>query len=148
MIYKLDGGIFTAPFGPNEKFLAKLYVMNSILVVEDELIILELITEVLEMYGYRVRAFSSADAAWTFIKSQDHPPRLLITDLRMPGNMDGIELVKRVQDIQPQTPILVASGYHGHSELLNDRKVFWLPKPFNINELHAICRKLAPLSKD
>lgn len=119
--------------------------MDSILVVEDEQIILGLITDVLEMYGYKVQPFLDADAAWEYIQSREYPPRLLITDLRMPGEMDGVELVKRVQKIQPQTPILVASGYHGHSELLNDPKVFWLPKPFDIDKLHAICQKLAPL---
>lgn len=144
-IGRLDAGIFTAPIGPNKKSFAKPYVMDSILVVEDEQIILELITDVLEMYGYKVRAFSNADTAWEYISAHHYPPRLLITDLRMPGDMDGVELVKRVQSIQPQTPIVVASGHHGDSELLNDPKVFWLPKPFNIDKLHEVCQKLAPL---
>lgn len=118
--------------------------MDSILVVEDEEIILGLITDVLEMYGYKVRAFSDADTAWEFVRSQDSAPRLLITDLRMPGEIDGVELVKRVQQMRPQTPILVASGYHGDSGLLNDTSVYWLPKPFSIDQLHTICEKLAP----
>lgn len=120
--------------------------MDSILVVEDEEIILGLITDVLEMYGYKVRSFVDADTAWEFIRAQDYPPRLLITDLRMPGEIDGVELVKRVQEMQPQTPILVASGYHGDSGVLNNPRIYWLPKPFSIDQLHDICQKLAPLS--
>jgi DNA-binding NtrC family response regulator len=119
--------------------------MDSILVVEDEKIILELIAEILETRGYKVQAFLNADTAWESIKSREYPPRHLITDLRMPGEIDGAELVKRVHEIQPQTPILVASGYHSHSGLLNDPNVSWLPKPFDIEKLQTICQKLAPL---
>lgn len=43
--------------------------MESIIVVEDELQILDLMVEILEEYGYRVKAFSSADAAWEYIQS-------------------------------------------------------------------------------
>lgn len=119
--------------------------MDSIIVVEDEQLILDLVVEVLEMYGYKVRSFQSADAAWHFIEGWGYPPRLLITDLQMPGEIDGVELVKRVQKLQPYTPVVVASGYHAAPEEMANQKVFWLPKPFNIDQLHAICQKLAPL---
>ena len=118
--------------------------MDSILVVEDEELILGLVTEVLEMYGYTVTRFNSADAAWSFIESCGYPPRLAINDQRMLGRIDGIELVKRLQQAQPQTPVVVASGYHSSAEALMDYKVYWLPKPFEIDQLHANCRKLAP----
>jgi DNA-binding NtrC family response regulator len=123
---------------------AKRLRMDSILVVEDEELILGLVTEVLEMYGYRVTPFKSADDAWSFIERCGYPPRLLITDLQMPGEIDGIELVKRVQQAQPLTPVVVASGYHSSAETLVDLPVIWLPKPFDIDELHEVCRKLAP----
>lgn len=116
--------------------------MDSILVVEDEELILDLVTEALEMYGYRVTPFKSADAAWSFIESCGYSPVLLITDLQMPGELDGVELVRRVQQAKPLTPVVVASGYHSSAEALANHPVFWLPKPFEIEELHAACRKL------
>lgn len=119
--------------------------MDSILVVEDEQLIRELVVDVLEMYGYKVRPFSDADSAWGFIQTCDYQLRLLITDLHMPGTIDGVELVKRVQEVQPTTPVIVASGFHAAAQALADQSVFWLPKPFDIDELHAICHKLAPL---
>jgi CheY-like chemotaxis protein len=98
--------------------------MDSILVVEDEELILHLVTEVLEMYGYMVTPFNSADAAWSFIESCGYPPRLVITDLQMPGEIDGIELVKRLQQTQPHTPVVVASCYHSSTEALIDHPVY------------------------
>lgn len=118
--------------------------MDSILVVEDERLILNLVVDVLEMYGYTATPFSNADAAWRFIESCGYPPRLLITDLQMPGEIDGIELVKRVHRLQPSTPVVVASGYHSTAESLADHRVHWLPKPFEIDQLHAMCQRLAP----
>lgn len=120
--------------------------MNSIIVVEDEELILGLMVDVLELYGYEVRPFSSADAAWQFIETCDYPLRLLITDLRMPGAIDGVELVKRVHRAQPEIPVIVVSGFHTASDTISDENVFWLPKPFTIDQLHAICQQLAPRS--
>lgn len=119
--------------------------MDSILVVEDEPMILELITDALEMYGYKVRAFADADTAWGFVQSSGYPPRLLITDLRMPGHMDGLELAKQLRAEQPDVPIIVASGFHPTAKDLHSLNVYWLLKPFDIDQLLAICQKLAPL---
>lgn len=119
--------------------------MNSIIVVEDEELILDLMVDVLELYGYRVRPFPEADSAWRFIQSCDYELRLLITDLKMPGSIDGVELVKRVHQVQPKLPVIVASGFHGGSDELSSEGVFWLPKPFNIDQLHAICQQHAPI---
>ena len=119
--------------------------MNSIIVVEDEELILELMVNVLELYGYTVRPFISADLAWQFVQACDHTQRLLITDLKMPCTIDGVELVKLVHQLHPDIPVVVASGFHSASETLADEGVVWLPKPFNMDQLHTICQRLAPL---
>ena len=119
--------------------------MNSILVVEDELLILNLMTDVLEMYGYQVRAFQDADTAWSFIEKSQNPPRLLITDLQMPGEIDGVGLVKRTKANFPEVPIIVSTGFHPAATELNHQNLHWLLKPFDIDQLHAICKTLAPI---
>lgn len=119
--------------------------MESIIVVEDEQQILELMVDILEMYGYKVRAFTDADSAWTYIDGRSADLKLLITDLRMPGDMDGVCLVQRVHEKFPKVPIVVASGYHSESDSLHIDQVFWLPKPFTVEELHLTCQQLAPL---
>ncbi|WPP02355.1 response regulator (plasmid) [Pseudomonas sp. HR96] len=119
--------------------------MDSIIVVEDEQQILELMVDILEMYGYKVKAFPSADSAWNYIDTSSSELRLLITDLRMPGDIDGVGLVQRVHEKFPKMPIVVASGYHRESDSLHIDQVFWLSKPFTLDELHMACQQLAPL---
>lgn len=119
--------------------------MESIVVVEDEPQILDLMVDILEMRGYRVRAFASADAAWNHIESGDHDLRLLITDLKMPGDIDGVGLVHRVHGKFPKIPIVVASGYHSESDSLYVDQVYWLPKPFTLDQLYDACQQLAPM---
>lgn len=121
--------------------------MDFIIVVEDEPLILDMYIEVLEMTGYKVRAFPNADLAWNYISGSGYLPRMLITDLRMPGKIDGAQLVQRVRLISPKTPIVIASGYHDAADLLCDRKNHWLSKPFGIDELQGICKTLAPIGQ-
>lgn len=119
--------------------------MDSIIVVEDEELILEPMVDILEIYGYKVKAFLNAGSAWDYIDGNSSELKLLITDLRMPGDINGVGLVQRVHEKFPQMPIVVASGYHSESDSLHINQVFWLPKPFTLDELHLTCQQLAPL---
>ncbi|RMP68471.1 response regulator [Pseudomonas syringae group genomosp. 3] len=117
--------------------------MSSIILVEDEPDILMLLTDVLEMEGHQVTAFPEADSAWNHIQRCGFDADLLITDLRMPGTIDGLQLVHNVHDLLPQVPVMVVSGYHAFSNCLNDQNhVCWLQKPFALDELLELCHKL------
>jgi CheY-like chemotaxis protein len=116
--------------------------MDSIIVVEDEPHILNLIVDILENHGYHVRAFPNADSAWEYLEYKSQNMDLLITDLQMPGEIDGIGLVQRVHEKFPKVPIVVASGYHSESDSLHIDRVFWLPKPFTLDELSLTCQQL------
>lgn len=120
--------------------------MDSIIVVEDEPVILEMLTDILDMLGYQVYPFANADRAWMFIDGCEFTPRLLITDLQMPGKIDGVRLVQKVRQIQPVLPIVVASGFHEGVDVLRQLHVYWLPKPFGVDQLQHVCQELAPLS--
>lgn len=116
--------------------------MSSIILVEDEPDILLLITDVLEMDGHQVQTFPEADSAWNHIQQRGFQADLLITDLRMPGTIDGLQLVHNVHDMLPQVPVMVVSGYHALSDSLSENHVCWLQKPFAIDELLELCQKL------
>lgn len=120
--------------------------MDSIIVVEDEPAVLELYIDMLEMIGYKVRAFPRADQAWDYIEHCGHVPRMLITDLQMPGRMDGVRLVQKVRQSSPNVPIVVATGYHNEIDSLKHCEVYWLPKPFNVDQLISACTQLAPIT--
>lgn len=59
--------------------------------------------------GIEVVEASSADDAMDYMSSGERIDAL-ITDIRMPGTLDGLELAGRVRDMQPMLLILVASG--------------------------------------
>lgn len=119
--------------------------MKTIILVEDEHSVRELLVEFLQDLGYRVHSFETADLAWRHIRQSQHPVRLLITDLCLPGDLDGVDLVKRVRSVAPDTPIVVISGFHKNADSLCMEDLRWLGKPFSLHSLETVCQEiLAP----
>ncbi len=83
----------------------------NILLVEDEEVVRELVTDMLSHAGYDVQATGDPQRALE-IASDAGPIDLLITDLVMPG-MNGRRLAERLEQIRPGTPVLFTSGYAG-----------------------------------
>ena len=81
-----------------------------VLIVDDDAALLEALPETLHlrMPGIRVDAASSAVAALDRIAVADYDA--IITDIKMPG-MDGVELLGRIREIRPDTPVLVITGH-------------------------------------
>ncbi|MGO4321184.1 response regulator [Pseudomonas sp. KB_12] len=82
-----------------------------ILVVEDDPTILEFLCEILEEEGFVVEPRESADAALTFLEESAHYVDLLLTDITMPGKIDGADLANLTGDRWPQIPLLIMSGF-------------------------------------
>lgn len=98
-----------------------------ILIAEDEADLARILQQHLESAGYRVRAFGTADAAWSeFRNTPDYD--LLVTDMVMPGNLQGVQLAGKIRTIRPETPVIFISGYSRDSHLsgevqASDRKL-------------------------
>ena len=106
---------------------------QSILVVDDEEIIRDLLTEVLEEYDVSIAC--DGQEAIDKIKVQDY--NLVITDLRMP-NISGEEVVKFAREASPKTQVIVISGYsslQAVSQSITHGACAFLSKPFSIKEL-------------
>lgn len=101
----------------------------SILVVDDDDDVREVVVETLEHFGYGVLQASSGEEALPMLASH-HNIGLMITDIRMPG-MSGLELAEHVRRSHASVKIIVTSGYF-HPQQVNDR---FLRKPFHMNEL-------------
>lgn len=101
----------------------------TVLLVEDESLIRLVATEALVDAGFRV--IEAADGQGALAQLAAHPEiGLLITDVRMPGNIDGIELTHRVVDRWPHMAIIVTSG-HAHLEAGDlPRGGVYLSKPY------------------
>ena len=116
----------------------------TILLVEDEPGVRGVARRVLEREGYRVVGAASGEEALERAAELDEAPRLLLTDMVMPG-MSGRELVQRVRTIFPGCRALLMSGYTEDAvvreQSLDDGTIF-LQKPFTPDELK---RKVAGL---
>lgn len=81
----------------------------TILVVEDEALIRMGICDYLDSVGYKVLEAANADEALAVLES-DQRIDLLLTDIDMPGSMDGLRLAAAVADRWPPVRIIVLSG--------------------------------------
>jgi len=82
----------------------------DILLVEDERDILEIGVEVLRDAGYAVQPAGNGDIALVFIE-QGLRFRLLVTDIVMPGVLDGYALARRAREMQPRVAIIYTTGF-------------------------------------
>ncbi|MCL2296695.1 MAG: response regulator, partial [Proteobacteria bacterium] len=107
----------------------------DILLVDDDIDLLKLITLRLSSAGYRVRTAESGERALAMIEVT--PPSLVITDLRMPG-MDGMQLFDALHRRHPTLPVIILTAHGTIPEAVaaTERGVFgFLTKPFESQEL-------------
>ena len=123
---------------------------GTVLVVEDDADVRDLVIAQLEDLGYAVIASSSGPEALTVLDSDDGEGiDLLLTDMVMPGGMTGLELAEAVRTQHPKVRILLTSGYMvGEGKVPHDRSggeivLPILSKPYNQSDLaRAIARAL------
>jgi CheY-like chemotaxis protein len=110
---------------------------ETVLVVDDQPDIRELIRKVLHHDGYLVLEAASGSEAIRIAERWEGPVELLVTDVMMP-NMRGPEVAAAVRELRPNIEVLFISGYaHGTtlpSDLVADPLAF-LAKPFKPSEL-------------
>lgn len=83
---------------------------ETVLVVEDEAQVRQLVQRTLERNGYRVVTIDGAEPALELCLSGEVRPDLLLTDIVLTG-MDGTRLAAEIRDRQPRLPVLFMSGY-------------------------------------
>jgi CheY-like chemotaxis protein len=117
---------------------------ETVLVVDDEATIRMLVTEVLTDLGYA--AIDAADgAAGLKVLNSDLPIDLLVTDVGLPGGMNGRQLADAARAVRPDLKVLFITGYaenavlsHGHL----DPGMHVLTKPFAMDVLATRIRDL------
>ncbi|HEY1262952.1 MAG TPA: PAS domain S-box protein [Terriglobales bacterium] len=117
---------------------------ETVLLVEDEESVRQLVRETLEMRGYRVMEAESGEAALALAASHKAPIQLLITDVVMPG-INGRELAKVLVASRPQMLVLFLSGYTEDAILLEgslEPGTAFLQKPFTLQNLARKVREV------
>ena len=103
------------------------------MVVDDEKDIRKLVRHFAERAGYRVTEASNAEEALEIIEGRLLEPKLLLTDIVMPG-MNGLSLAARAHHLRPSLPVIFMTGFANEYQAELSGSVC-LRKPFKAAEL-------------
>ena len=111
--------------------------MATILVVDDERIILNLCTSILKIKGYTVLTAASGEEALRVLEQSEAAIDLALLDIMMPG-LNGIQLAVQIRSAHPATPVILMTGFSLREiqEVIgeaNSYRIFW--KPFKAESL-------------
>jgi signal transduction histidine kinase len=114
-----------------------------IMVVDDDPQVLDFTSTLLDRYGYQTVSFASAEDALESLKK--NRVDLVLSDISMPV-VTGIELLAKVRDISPETPVILMTGYTDFERVVDALKMRafdFILKPFKIEHLiHSVEKAL------
>ncbi len=113
---------------------------GTILVVDDEPLVMELAKDILQRFGYTVLMAGSGKEAVALFEKRSHEIAAVLLDMVMPG-MDGREVFHRMRSINPQLAVVVSSGYshdRDADDLLEQGAAGFVQKPYRIAELMRV----------
>lgn len=117
----------------------------KVLVVDDEEVICNLLTDVLGDEGCEVTAV--ARGAEAVVKVREETFDIVFSDVHMPG-MNGAETVKAIKEIRPQTVVVMTDSYPNHllAQAREAGAIICIHKPFNIKDVVNIVKEMQLLS--
>jgi DNA-binding response OmpR family regulator len=117
---------------------------QTILIVDDEDIIRYALQKKLSRIGYNVISLEKAEDVLYLIKNGEQKIDLIITDIKL-RKMDGIELLRRIKNLEEPIPVMIITG-HGNVEdairALRFGAIDFIRKPFDINEIASSVRSI------
>ena len=116
------------------------------MLVDDEEIVRNVISEVLTDLSYHVVSFSSASEALEYYKKNVSEIDVVISDMRMP-NMNGLQLYKKLNSMNPNLMFIMLSGFVDEISLEEDEKTLVLAKPISVKTLDEAIKKLLKIQK-
>ncbi|GAB1422606.1 hypothetical protein MASR2M15_28430 [Anaerolineales bacterium] len=80
-----------------------------------------------------VQQFIDSDSALQYITENIDSIRLFVLDIRVPGELNGLEVATKIRELGSLRPIVMTSAYRKpSSDFLNGLQAIWLPKPWHI----------------
>ena len=141
MYLKATSAAASAPASVGSTSLERLSGLR-VLLVEDNTEVAEATRAVLESLGCEVIRSPNADDAWARLQRRPRDFDLMLSDIVMPGSMNGIELATRARADYPTLPVVLMSGY---SESMSDAERLGLevlPKPTPPDVLAAVLDRI------
>jgi len=121
-----------------------LHGSESVLLIDDEEMVLDVSKELLEGLGYSVATADSGRAAIDTLEAKTDDIDLVILDFTMP-EMGGEETFRRLKSITPDVPVLVSSGFSLNDEvreILQHERTGFIQKPFRLHTLSQKVREI------
>ena len=112
--------------------------METILIVDDEKSLLDLLTVVFKKEGYAVRTALSAAAGFEVLGREEID--LVVTDIKMPG-ADGMDILRYARENLPDVPVILITAYGSIAQAVEALKagaLDYVVKPFDVEELKII----------
>ena len=115
----------------------------TVLVVEDEGMVRDLVAGILQAHGFLVLKARQSSEALCFSEEFPGTIHLLLTDLCMPPHLNGRMLAERIRASRPGTPVVYMSGFVDDDHVVDEIQggmAHFLPKPFSPESLMATVR--------
>jgi CheY-like chemotaxis protein len=129
--------------------LPKATVKRRILLMDDEQMILDIVSRMLGHLGYEVATCtdgSQAIAAFAKAKSQNEPYEVVMMDLIIPNGVGGQDAVHTIKKIDPNARVIASSGHLEHPVMLDHKKFGFnavLEKPYKLEKLQQVIEGVA-----
>ena len=114
---------------------------SNILVVDDEPVARQSMTDILKLEGHNVASAPNGQAAVEYVRT--HPVDLMIVDLRMPG-IDGLTVIREARRLRADLPVIIITGYSTEAsaiDAVNLGVTGYLTKPFRAPQVLAAAAK-------
>ena len=118
---------------------------SVVLIVEDDALLAEMASEMVEETGLKAKAVDSVDAALDFLKEHSDDVAAMFSDVRLKGPLNGIELAAFVAVRWPTIAICVTSGVALERPYRLPKNAQFMPKPWKPLEVITFVEKAAKL---
>lgn len=120
---------------------------GKLLIVDDQFGIRILLNEIFQKEGYKTFQAANGQQALEIVRK--HSPDLVLLDMKIPG-MDGIEILKRMKEIEPEIRVIIMTAY-GELDMIQEAKdlgaLTHFAKPFDIDDIREAVRKYIAVAK-
>jgi CheY-like chemotaxis protein len=114
---------------------------SRVLLVEDEALVCAIVADALTEQGFEVCAVANAQDALRHLTC-GAPCDCLLTDINLPGGVDGAMLAQLARELRPELPVVYASGMITHLDQLDEVPgATFLPKPYDPDKVGAVIKQ-------
>ena len=109
--------------------------MSTVLVVEDEAEVLEVVQDALERRGVTVRTADTDEHAYAILEAEARSFQVLIADINLGVGTTGFDVARRARQLHPELQVVYITGHAAHLDRFGVPDAVMFPKPFYAEEL-------------